>query len=51
MSHRKINVDQYDDEDGFVDENQTLTGPTAASAEVEAAVNSRAAEVRNYLSR
>ncbi|KNC95866.1 uncharacterized protein SPPG_08730 [Spizellomyces punctatus DAOM BR117] len=51
MSHRKINVDQYDDEDAFVDENQTASGPTADSAQVEADVNSRAAEVRNYLSR
>ncbi|KAJ3139192.1 Actin- protein 2/3 complex subunit 5 [Geranomyces variabilis] len=51
MAHRKVNVDQYADEDIFVDENQTAQGSTAVSAQTEAEVEARAGEVRNYLSR
>ncbi|KAJ3186531.1 hypothetical protein HDU85_007351 [Gaertneriomyces sp. JEL0708] len=51
MSHRKVDVDQFDDEDAFVDENQTATDYTADSAQIQAAVTTRAAEVRSALSR
>ncbi|TPX56371.1 hypothetical protein PhCBS80983_g04580 [Powellomyces hirtus] len=51
MSHRKIDVDKFDDEDAFVDENATAQGSTAVSAQTEADVDARATEVRNYLSR
>ncbi|KAI9106221.1 actin-related protein 2/3 complex subunit 5 [Phlyctochytrium arcticum] len=51
MAHRKIDVDKYDDEDAFIDEEQTSAEPTASSAEVEDEVNARASEVRAALSR
>ncbi|KAJ3299795.1 hypothetical protein HK104_006924 [Borealophlyctis nickersoniae] len=50
MAHRKLDVD-FDEEDQFIDEDQTASGPTASSAQVEAAVDARSNEVRALLSR
>ncbi|TPX36224.1 hypothetical protein SmJEL517_g01569 [Synchytrium microbalum] len=50
MSHRKIDVDVYD-EDEFADEDQQIQSSLPSLAEVNNLVNSRGDAVRNLLSR
>ncbi|TPX51450.1 hypothetical protein SeMB42_g00784 [Synchytrium endobioticum] len=50
MSHRKIDVDAYD-EDEFVEEDAQLQASLPSSAEVDGTVNARAGDVRNLLAR
>ncbi|KAJ3056738.1 Actin- protein 2/3 complex subunit 5 [Rhizophlyctis rosea] len=50
MSHRKVDVDFVDDEDAFVDENQTAASATLYSAEAESAVDARVNDARRLVS-
>ncbi|KAJ3032757.1 Actin- protein 2/3 complex subunit 5 [Rhizophlyctis rosea] len=49
MSHRKVDVDFVDDEDAYIDEDQTATTATAHSAEAEAAIDARTNDARRLV--
>ncbi|KAI8825589.1 actin-related protein 2/3 complex subunit 5 [Fimicolochytrium jonesii] len=51
MSHRKLDVDHFDDEDAFIDENETAHGNTAINESAQLDVDTRANTVRDLLSR